>query len=113
MTQCMSGFRSAGIAALAFTACAAVGLSGDETSVSLPDTRVFLEEVRQNLQSDGLLLDQYTFTETYIQSRLDAKGGVKKTKTEIYEVYPSVDFGKTYRRLIGRASCRERVSSVV
>lgn len=98
----MSGFRSAGIAALAFTACAAVGLSGDETSVSLPDTRVFLEEVRQNLQSDGLLLDQYTFTETYIQSRLDAKGGVKKTKTEIYEVYPSVDFGKTYRRLIAR-----------
>jgi hypothetical protein len=87
---------------LAFTACAAVALSADDTSVSLPDTRAFLEEVRQNLQSDGLLLDQYTFTETFTQSRLDAKGSVKKAKTEIYEVYPSVELGKTYRRLIVR-----------
>jgi hypothetical protein len=98
----MAPLRSVVIAALAFTACAAVGLSGDESSVSLADTRAFLEEVRQNLQSDGLLMDQYTFTETITQKRLDAKGGVKKTKTEIYEVYPSVDFGKTYRRLIVR-----------
>jgi hypothetical protein len=68
----------------------------------LPDVREFLEHVRENLRSDGTLLADYTFTEQQIQKRLDSKGGVKKTKTEIYEVYPSEAPGKMYRRLIVR-----------
>lgn len=68
----------------------------------LPDTRAFLEEVRQNLRSDGLLLEQYTFTETRIERRLDGKGAVKKTKSETFEVYPSAEPGKMYRRLVAR-----------
>jgi hypothetical protein len=98
----MSLSRFAGIAMVALVACAPAGLSAEESSDSLPDTRAFLEEVQKNLKSDGLLLDQYTFTETFREARLDAKGSVKKSKTEIYEVYPSVDFGKTYRRLVAR-----------
>jgi hypothetical protein len=68
----------------------------------LPDTRAFLDEVRQNIRSDGSLLEQYTFTEKRVERRLDGSGGVKKTKTETFEVYPSAEPGKMYRRLIER-----------
>lgn len=98
----MSSLRIARIAAGALAACAAAALSAQETPGPLLDTRAFLEEVRRNLKSDGLLLDQYTFTETFREARLDAKGGVKKAKTETYEVYPSLQFGNTYRRLVAR-----------
>jgi hypothetical protein len=98
----MSLSRFAGIAMVALAACATAGLSAAEARDAAADTRAFLEEVRQNLKSDGLLLDQYTFTETFREARLDARGGVKKAKTEIYEVYPSLDPGNTYRRLVAR-----------
>ncbi len=68
----------------------------------LPDTRAFLEEVRRNLRGDNSLLEQYTFNETYTQSKLDANGAIKKTKTETYEVYPSAEPGELYRRLVAR-----------
>jgi hypothetical protein len=66
------------------------------------DKRAFLEEVRRNLQSDAALLEQYTFTETYTEQKLDGGGAVKKTKVETYEVYPSVEPRKLYRRLVAR-----------
>ena len=68
----------------------------------IEDTRAFLEEVRRNLQSDAALLEQYTFTETYTERKLDGGGAVKKTKVETYEVYPSVEPRKLYRRLVER-----------
>ena len=68
----------------------------------LPDVRVFLEHVRENLRSDGELLAEYTFTERHTEARLDGDGGVKKMKTALYEVYPSDAPGKMYRRLIAR-----------
>jgi hypothetical protein len=78
-------------------------LAADGTDVrSLPDTRTFLEEVRQNLRSDRLLLEQYTFTEKRTERRLDGKGAVKKTKAQTFEVYPSAEPGKMYRRLVAR-----------
>jgi hypothetical protein len=69
---------------------------------AIPDERAFLEEVKENLKSDNLLLEQYTFTETYRERRLDGKGGLKKTRNETYEVYPSMEPGKLYRRLVAR-----------
>ena len=74
----------------------------EETPPVLPDTRAFLDEVRQNLRSDNALMEQYTFTETFTEKRLDGKGGVKKTKVETYEVYPSAQAGRLYRRLVER-----------
>lgn len=68
----------------------------------LPDARAFLEEVRQNLRSDDALLEQYTFTEKRTEKRLDGDGRVKKTKRETFEVYPSSEPGKMYRRLVAR-----------
>lgn len=76
------------------------GEGGEEQP--LPDTHAFLEEARRNLRSDRLLLEQYTFTEKRTEKRLDGKGMVKKTKTETFEVYPSEEPGKMYRRPIAR-----------
>ena len=68
----------------------------------LPDARTFLDAVRKNLQSDDALLEQYTFTEKRTERRMDGKGDVKKIKSETYEVYPSAEPGKMYRRLVAR-----------
>ncbi|MEP6800820.1 MAG: hypothetical protein ABJC07_02700 [Acidobacteriota bacterium] len=72
----------------------------------LPELAPFLKEVRSRLHSDEALLDQYTFTEKHTERDLDARGGVRKVKSETYEVYPSLEPGHTYRRLVekdGRA----------
>ncbi|MDQ6894724.1 MAG: hypothetical protein M3167_18875 [Acidobacteriota bacterium] len=68
----------------------------------LPELHAFLDAVRGNLHSDETLLDQYTFTEKHTERRLDGKGGVKKVTTETFEVYPSLEPGHTYRRLVER-----------
>ena len=82
--------------------CLSGSLLGQEPAPPLPDTRTFLEEVRKNIRSDGELLDQYTFTEEFTETRLDRKGRVKKSKRETYEVYPSYEPGSLYRRLVAR-----------
>ena len=90
-------------AALLLAFLPGIALAQDDASTPIvEDTRAFLEEVRQNLRSDGALLEQYTFTETYTERKLDNSGGVKKTKTETYEVYPSTEPRKLYRRLVAR-----------
>lgn len=73
-----------------------------EAAPPLPEMREFLDHVRENLRSDGTLIADYTFTEKNTEMRLDSRGGVKKTKTATYEVYPSEGAGKMYRRLIAR-----------
>ena len=81
----------------------AVLLAADRpTDRPLPDARTFLDEVRKNLQSDDVLLEQYTFTEKRTERRMDGKGDVKKIKSETFEVYPSAEAGKMYRRLVAR-----------
>ena len=80
--------------------------SPDAGERPLPELAPFLQEVRERLHSDEVLLDQYTFTEKHTERELDARGGVRKVKTETYEVYPSLEPGHTYRRLVeknGRA----------
>jgi len=77
-------------------------LAADNTDKPLPDATVFLEGVRETLRSDGLLLADYTFTERRTETRFDSKGGVKKKKSEVYEVYPSSKLGKMYHKLIER-----------
>jgi hypothetical protein len=76
--------------------------AASEAPQPLPELHAFLESVRGNLHSDETLLDQYTFTEKHTERRLDGKGGVKKVTTETYEVYPSLEPGHTYRRLVER-----------
>jgi hypothetical protein len=68
----------------------------------LPEVHAFLEEVRRNLRSDEALLSRYTFTEKLLERHFDGQGAVTKTKNEVYEVYPSLERGQTYRKLIIR-----------
>jgi hypothetical protein len=74
--------------------------ANDFASKPLPDARPFLEAVRDSLKSDQTLLAEYTFLEKHIENKLDGKGTVKASKTEVYEVYPSSKPGRIYRRLV-------------
>jgi hypothetical protein len=85
-------------ALLAFPAAA--GASDSVSTAPLPSARPFLEAVRDALRSDQTLMAEYTFNEKHVQSKLDRKGGVKTRRTEIYEVYPSEQPGRIYRRLV-------------
>ena len=73
-------------------------------TLTLPDVQTFLADVRERLHSDDFLLDQYTFTEKQTERRFDSDGNVKKVTTSMYEVYPSPEPGRTYRKLVERDS---------
>jgi hypothetical protein len=92
--------RIAAGAALVFVS--SLPLHADGPTPAITDERAFLEEVKRNLKSDETLLEQYTFTEKYTERKLNSKGAVKETRSETYEVYPSLEPGKLYRRLIAR-----------
>jgi hypothetical protein len=81
-------------------AAIALSLAPGLLAQALPETRAFLEEVRRNLRSDHALLEDYTFSEEFTERRLDGDGAVKKTKTRLYEVYPSLQPGRMYRKLV-------------
>ena len=76
--------------------------SATSDSRPLPELAPFLRDVRARLHSDEALLGQYTFTERHTERELDGRGAVKKVKSETYEVYPSLEPGRTYRRLVER-----------
>jgi hypothetical protein len=93
---------AAGFLALTLALAGPSASRAEEPDRPLPDARSLIDGVRETLRSDRTLLADYTFTETHTESHLDSKGHVKKTKTEVYEVYPSADSGRMYRRLIAR-----------
>lgn len=68
----------------------------------LPNLDEFLKGVRTHLRSDRLLLSHYTYTEKQTEHRFDKKGNLKKTIVRVHEVYPSLEEGFTYMRLISR-----------
>src|SRR5262249_44294877 len=86
----------------------AMGASAEEPALApappqpLPEVHAFLEQVRRNLRSDEALLSQYTFTEKLTERQFDSQGAVTKSKSEVYEVYPSMERGQTYRKLVAR-----------
>jgi len=76
--------------------------SGAQVPEALPDPEAFLEEVKEALLSDQLLLSQYTYDEEHTRRKLDKKGRPKKTRTNVHEVFPSLDPELHYSRLISR-----------
>ena len=76
--------------------------AGEEPQAPLPDLATFLGEVRDHLHTDDYLLDQYTFLEKQTERKLDSDGNVKGVTSSLYEVYPSAEPGKTYRKLVER-----------
>ncbi len=73
-----------------------------EVARPLPDLGSFLEEIKSKLRSDRLLQSQYTYTMKQTVRELDGKGKVKNTVVNVYEVYPSLEEGLTYTRLISK-----------
>jgi hypothetical protein len=88
------------LAALLAVSRIAAAENPDTPSTPLPDARAFLEAVRASLRSDEALLAEYTFMEKHVENKVDAKGRVKSSKAEVYEVYPSTKLGRLYRRLV-------------
>jgi hypothetical protein len=79
-----------------------LALHAQEGEKPLPELQSFLKEIRKNLFSDRLLLSQYTFLEKSTQLHLEKNGKVKKTEERLVEVYPSLEPGQSYRRLIAK-----------
>ncbi len=93
-------FRPVLLPALFALSGIAAAEDSETASKPLPDARTFLEAVRTSLRSDEALLAEYTFMEKHVENKVDAKGRVKSSKTEVYEVYPSTKLGRLYRRLV-------------
>ena len=74
------------------------GLS--QSSDALPELSAFVAQVRARLRSDRGLQAQYTFLERREEVTMSKLGKVKDGPVKVYEVYPSVEPGNTYKRLI-------------
>jgi hypothetical protein len=99
--------RARRLAALAFAAVVALvaGLPGRapvgaQSAEPLPDARVVAAEVRRRAMTDREMQSHYTFVERREEIEVSVFGKVKKGPVKTYEVYPSVEPGNNYKRLI-------------
>ncbi len=70
------------------------------TFTPLPDPKAFVAEVRKRLLSDRTLQSQYTYLEHRAEVSVSKLGKVSNGPLKVYEVYPSVELGNNYKRLI-------------
>src|SRR4051794_32631781 len=66
----------------------------------LPDLMPFAAEVRRRMLTDRELQAQYTYIETREEISVSKLGKVSAGPVKTYEVYPSVEPGNSYKRLI-------------
>jgi hypothetical protein len=66
----------------------------------LPDTQAFLQHVRAHLRPDRDVQSEYTYIERREEIQMSRLGQVSKGPVKVYEVYPSLEPGGTYKRLI-------------
>lgn len=71
-----------------------------QSAEPLPDSRAVAAEVRKRAMTDRELQSQYTFIERREEIEVSKFGKVKKGPVKTYEVYPSVEPGNNYKRLI-------------
>ncbi len=72
----------------------------EREEASLPEIEFILQQIRKNLNSDRMMLSNYTYDEVETVRFLDKNGKVKKTKEKRYEVFPSFEEDLQYRRLV-------------
>jgi hypothetical protein len=90
--------RTVALCLLALAAAAGVAAGRERP---LPERRAFVEEVRKRLQDENRrLLSQYTYMERREEIDISAFGGVSVGPVKVYEVYPSLEPGNTWKRLI-------------
>jgi hypothetical protein len=70
------------------------------TARPLPDPKTFGAEVRRRVATDRELQAQYTFIERREEIKVSKLGKVTAGPVKTYEVYPSVERGNTYKRLV-------------
>jgi hypothetical protein len=66
----------------------------------LPEPAAFLAGVRAHMRTDRTLLSQYTYLERRRNISVSLFGRVRTGPEQLFEVYPAVDPGESYRRLI-------------
>lgn len=71
-----------------------------QAPAALPDTASFLAAVRANLERDQETLGHYTYLQRRTDVRISPLGKVTVGDEKVYEVYPSLEPGGSYRRLI-------------
>lgn len=87
---------------IAFILALPLSAAAQEAAAPLPDLESFLQGVRRTLRSDRLLLSQYTFQERIVVLEKEKDGRVKKTREQVYEVYPHMENKLTFRKLVSR-----------
>ncbi len=96
------GSRVAGLGLLFFLFPALAGQTKADEDRPLPDLESLLKSIRRSLHSDRFLLRNYTYNQTEEVVELDKREQPKKTRTRVYEIFPSAVEGMTYRRLISK-----------
>jgi hypothetical protein len=71
-----------------------------QPAAPLPDAPAFLAAVRANLERDQDSLAHYTYLQKRTDVRISPLGKVSTGDEKVYEVYPSLEPGGSYRRLI-------------
>ena len=92
------GLRQLGVAVVWTTVFGAVSTTADVRP--LPEPRAFGQEVRKRLRADRELQSEYTYIERREEIRVSKLGQVTEGPVNVYEVYPSLEPGGTYKRLI-------------
>ncbi len=88
------GLMAAGVPALA------EAQDADASAAPLPDIATLSREVRASLMPDGELLRQYTYRERRRDVKVSKLGKVHLGPWRVFEVYPSIEPGETYKRLV-------------
>jgi hypothetical protein len=81
-------------------AVTSIGASIGAQERPLPEAKAFAREVRARVRPDREVLSQYTYIERREEVKVSALGDVHKEAVKVYEVYPSLEPGNTYKRLI-------------
>lgn len=68
----------------------------------LPDVNTFMQNVMENLRSDYLLQNRYTFDMRQAKLKRDKNGDLQEVESNEYEVHPSLDRELTYSRHVAK-----------
>jgi hypothetical protein len=75
-------------------------VSVNRAEAPLPEVASFAAEVKARLRTDRALQANYTFLERRQEIEVSKFGKVAVGSTKTYEVYPSLEPGNTYKRLV-------------
>ena len=81
-------------------AVCSLALSSYAQTRPLPDRDTFFREVRKQIRDDRRVMADYTRREILRKQKLDRDGRIVESDVRVFEVFPSLEDGLTYRRLV-------------